>query len=668
VRLADGGALLLMLAFVAAAFGAVAAPLGRSRRLPRLVESARRASLATAALVTLAVLILERALLSHDFSLQFVAETTNRAMPTTYLIASLWGGQAGSLLYWTWVLTLLTVLVGRRARHAYPALFPDALGTLLGVQVFFLGVVALVTNPFERLSIIPPDGRGLNPLLLDDGMRIHPPLLLAGYVSFAVPFAFAIAALATRRLDGEWLGAIRRWTLLSWGLQGAGLLLGAWWAYHVLGWGGYWGWDPVENVALLPWLTGTALLHSLMVQERRGMMKVWNVVLALASFCLAVFGTFVVRSGVLSSVHAFADSTAGPLFFSFLGVVVVASTGLVLWRMPALRAEGTLDSLLSREAAILLNNLLLVAVAATTFWGTVFPLIAEALRGVKATVGPQFFEQVNGPILLGLLALLGVGPPLAWRRTSRASIARVFGWPLLSIPPVVGALLAIGVSTWPALIVGGLSTLVAATVVADLARGVASRHRGGQPIPSALATLVARDRRRYGGYLAHLAIAVIALGVVGSNFFQVERSATLRRGETLAVGAYTLRFDALTPYRGDGYLGMYADLSVDGPGGAATLRPERRSYAGWEGQLSSRIGIHTTLPRFDDLYVLLSDWQGEDAITIRVFVNPLVIFVWLGGALLLFGGLVAAWPASRPAQAAARARVARGAEVAASGL
>jgi cytochrome c-type biogenesis protein CcmF len=659
VTLGEAGALSLMLALALASFGAVAAPLGRRRGLPELVACADRAALATAGLVTLAVLALVRALLVHDFSLRFVAETTSRAMPASYRVVSLWGGQAGSLLYWCWALTLLSALAAWRIRRAHPALYPDALGTLLGVQVFFLGVVALVSSPFERLAVVPLDGRGLNPLLIDDGMRIHPPFLLAGYVSFSVPFALAVAALASGRVGGEWARAVRGWTLLAWVVQGAGLLLGAWWAYRVLGWGGYWGWDPVENVALLPWLVATALLHSLMVQERRGMMKVWNVSLALAGFCLAVFGTFVVRSGVLSSVHAFAQSPLGPFFFGFLGLVLIGALALVLARLPALRADGELDSLLSREAAILLNNLLLIGAAAATLWGTVFPLLSEAARGVKIAVGPQFYEQVNGPIFLGLLLLLGLGPPLGWRRTSRRSLGRIFGWPLVaSLLVGVGLWLALGAERAPAALALAASALVAGTVVAELARGVAVRVGHGQAWLPALATLVGRDRRRYGGYLVHLAVALLAVGAVASQHFQVERALTLRRGEAAQVGAYQIASDGLQLDRGPGYRAVYAQLRLIGPGGSATLRPERRAYEGWERQPVSRLAIKTSWPRLDDVYVVLEGWEADGAAMLRVFVNPLVSLVWLGGGLMLLGAALAAWPAAvearRPATSLAR--------------
>src|SRR4051794_1283740 len=435
---ADGGNLALLLAFPVAAYALVASLLGARRGLPELVLSARNGLVVVAGLVTLAALALFHALLVHDFSLKYVYDHSSRAMPEAARLTSLWGGQQGSLLLWTWGLSLLAVLVlwneRRQTRGAGPywpslagptsAPLPYVIAVLLAVELFFLFILGFVASPFERLPMVPSDGRGLNPLLMDPGMRIHPPLLLTGYMSFTVPFALAIAALAAGRLGRDWLRPARSWMLLAWAIQGCGLLMGAWWAYHVLGWGGYWGWDPVENVALLPWLTATAFLHTIMVQERRGILKVWTLALAITTFALAIFGTFVVRSGVLTSVHSFAQSPIGPYFFGFLGLVLIGSTALLLYRLPLLRAEARVDALLSRESGFLLNNLLLVGIAAAVFWGTVFPLLSEAVRGTKVAVGAPFFQQVTGPLLVALLLLMGAGPLLAWRYTSRSGLQR----------------------------------------------------------------------------------------------------------------------------------------------------------------------------------------------------------------------------------------------------
>ena len=593
---ADGGNLALLLAFSVAVYAATAALLGVRRDVPELLASARNGVAVVAGLLTLAALALFHALLTHDFSLRYVYDHSSRAMPAAARLTSFWGGQQGSLLLWAWGLSLLSLLVlirvqgaGARTQGPNPTQH-SALSTqhsyvmavLLGIQVFFLFVLGFVASPFERLAIVPPDGRGLNPLLMDPGMRVHPPLLLTGYMSFSVPFAFAIAALATGRVDRAWLRTVRGWMLLAWTIQGCGLLMGAWWAYHVLGWGGYWGWDPVENVALMPWLTATAFLHTIMVQERRGMLKVWTLALAIATFALAIFGTFVVRSGVLTSVHSFAQSTIGPYFFGFLGVVLIGSTALLLYRLPRLQAEGAFDAVLSRETGFLLNNLLLVGIAAAVFWGTVFPLLSEAVRGTKVAVGPPFYQQVNGPLLVALLVLMGVGPLLAWRYTSRASLVRNLAWPTGVAATVGIALYACGVERGLALLAAVACAFVVGAVALEYYRGVRARQRGGQAALPALATLVARNRRRYGGYLVHLAMVLIAVGVLGSSH-QVERLVTLGPGESARVGEYTLTYDGLYDAREPDAEGVFARLGLRGPGGArlATLEPDRRVYRNW---------------------------------------------------------------------------------------
>jgi cytochrome c-type biogenesis protein CcmF len=666
MTVADGGAAALLLAFPVTAYSIAAAALGAGQRVPELRASARNGVAVVAALLTLAALALFHALLTHDFSVRYVFEHSSRSMPEAARLTSFWGGQQGSLLLWAWGLALLSSAVvvlrprpgrgavdtaGRGVERAY------VVATLLAVQLFFLFILGFVASPFERLSFIPPDGRGLNPLLMDPGMRIHPPLLLTGYMSFSVPFAFAIAALLQGRISRAWLREIRGWMLVAWTIQGCGLLMGAWWAYHVLGWGGYWGWDPVENVALLPWLTATAFLHTVMVQERRGILKTWTLALAVATFALAIFGTFVVRSGVLTSVHSFAQSTIGPYFFGFLGVVLVAATALIVCRLPTLRAEGEVDTLLSREAGLLVNNLLLVALAAAVFWGTVFPLLSEAVRGTKVAVGPPFYQQVAGPLLVVLLLLMAVGPLLAWRFTSPPAL-----WRTLRLP--LGVAAAVGLALWVGGVERGLAALAAAAcalvvaaVAAEYVRGVRARQHGGRTPFSALAALVHQNRRRYGGYLVHLAMVVIAVGVLGSGH-QVDRVVSLAPGGTTEVGGYTLRYDGLYGYQQPGMEAVLGRLALRGPNGDAlgTLEPDRRVFANWERQPVSGIAIQTTWPWLDDVYVVLVDASPDNQATFHVFVNPLVLCIWLGGWLFVLGTLIAAWPAAGPRAAVAPAR------------
>ena len=644
VTFSDVGYVALLLALVTAAFSAVSALLGR--RVPALLSSAYRGVIAVAVLVTVAAFALWAALLGRDFGVRYVAETSSRSMDVLSLLSAFWGGQSGSLLFWAWLQTLITVVVLWRNRTRYPTLMPVTMAVLLGIQVFFLFVLALLSNPFERVPLAPDDGRGLNPLLLDVGMRIHPPFLLAGYMSFSVPFAFAVAALVTGDLGRSWLVAIRRWVLLSWTIQGAGLILGAWWAYHVLGWGGYWGWDPVENVALLPWLAATALLHSIMVQERRGMLKVWNLGLAIGSFALAMFGTFVVRSGVISSVHSFALSAIGPYFLAFLAVVLLGAGGLLIYRLPMLRAEGRFDALLSREVGFLANNWLLLAVVVATFWGTIFPLLSEAMRGVKVAIGPQFYRQVNGPIFLALLALMGIGPLLAWRRTSTSSLARNFRWPTaLGLGVTALLMVLLGFGRAGAALAFGACAFVFGAIALEFARGLRVRRRAGRAWWSALRLLVTANRRRYGGYIVHLGVVVLALGVIGSSFFQETADMRLRPGGNYTVGRYNLTYEGLSSYREPGLEATIATLTV---GGASPLqlRAERRVHANWEQQPVTGVAIGTSLPWLDDIYVLLTDWDDQGTVGLRVFINPLVSLIWLGGVLLLGGTGIAAWPAA----------------------
>lgn len=652
----DIGYVALMLAFVLAAFGLLAGVAGALRHVPALIQSSQRALLATAALLSLAAGMLWYALLKHDFRLEYVAQTSSRDMDTSYLLTSFWGGQAGSLLFWGWMLTLFSAVAVIRNRARYPELVPYVGTTLLAVQSFFLFVLGFVTNPFERLPVPAFDGQGLNPLLMDPGMRVHPPLLLIGYMSFSIPFAFAVAALVTGRLGREWLGAIRRWMLLAWAIQGAGLLLGAWWAYHVLGWGGYWGWDPVENAALMPWLTATAFLHSTMVQERRGMLKVWNLSLVILTFALAIFGTFVVRSGVLSSVHSFAKSAIGPYFFVFLGAIVIGTAGLVLYRLPRLQTEGQFDSVLSRESSFLVNNLLIIGITGATFWGSIFPLISEVFRGSKISVGPPFYQQVNGPLLLGLLILMGVGPMLAWRRSAPGAFWRNVRWPLALGVAVGLALFVFGVRKPLATFSFASVAFVFGTIWLEFWRGTRVRMRNtGEPALVALATLIARNRRRYGGYVVHLALLLMAVGVISSSFYQQETAKTLKENESVTLGGYTLTNRGLFQYETQGTQVVYAELGLrQGDRDLGSIRPERRTFRNWEDQPVTGVAIRTVYPSGQDVYVLMSDIENGVA-SFRVFLNPMVSFIWFGGLLLILGTVLCGWPQVIRREAPARA-------------
>src|SRR5256885_326318 len=512
------GHLSLWLAFLVGLWGAItgfaggAPPPGR----PDLPQSARSATFAMFGAVGVAVISLEIAIFRHDFSLEYVAAYTSRNLPTFYLWSALYAGQKGSLLFWATVLSLFAALVQAMTSGRHRVYLPYVAAVTCAVATFFISVMLFAANPFERLAFVPLDGRGMNPQLQNPGMVFHPPMLYLGYISITIPFAFAIAALLSKRLDSDWLVAIRKWTLVSWLFLSIGLLIGMWWAYVELGWGGYWAWDPVENAALLPWLVMTAFLPSVMGQEKRGMLKKWNLGLILGAWLLSIFGTFITRSGVISSVHSFTQSSVGYFFLGFLLVAAIASVVLYVSRLPLLEAEATLESMVSREASFLFNNLLLIGIAFSVLWGTLFPILSEAIKGTKVTVGPPFFNQVNVPLGLALLAMTGIGPLIAWRRASIPNLRRQFAVPTTAGVFTLLILLVAGMRDVGALIAIGIAGFVTATVIQEFARGARARHRQyGDPIPLAVLHLIGRNRRRYGGAPRYVGIMRVLVSVCG---------------------------------------------------------------------------------------------------------------------------------------------------------
>jgi cytochrome c-type biogenesis protein CcmF len=641
------GRLGILLTLVVACYGALAALVGHYRRRPALVASGRNALYACAALLTLSSVALLYALYAHDFSVRYVAQQTTRDMPWYIRLAAFYASQEGSLLFWGWSLALWSALAVALIAPRHPALAPHVTATLAGVQAFFAYLVVALADPFARLWPAPADGRGLNPLLYDSGMLVHPPLQLMGYMASVVPFAIVVAALATGRLDGEWVAAVRRWMLAAWALLGSGLMLGAWWAYHTLGWGGYWGWDPVENVGLLPWITMTAYLHSAMIQERRGMLKLWNVSLVLASFALSIFGTLVVRSGILSSVHSFAQSAIGPAFFAFLAGIVVLSVLLLLLRLPRLRDDGAIEALLSREAAFLVNNLILAGIALATLWGTIYPLVSEAVRGAKVAVGPSFYKQVNGPLLFALLVLLAVATALPWRSASGPRLLRALAVPLGTA--LVASLLTftLGARSLTAQLGIAACVLAGAVTLLEFARGAAVRHRNArEALPLALLRLVSRGRRRYGGYLVHVGIVLMGLGVVGSTWFQVGHEAQLAPGEQMQLGQYAFTYRGRSEFQEAGARVVQATVEVADGDQRFFLYPGKRFHRGWEQQPGTLVSIQTVFPRLDDLYVVFAGWEDDKA-HIQAFVNPLVWLLWVGLGLVWLASGILLWPERR---------------------
>ena len=655
------GQICIVGAFGLALYAIVSSVAGVRVRSRELIASGQNAAWAVTALITAAALTLIVAFAVHDFSLRYVWDHSSRAMPLDLVLAAFYSGQQGSLLYWAWTLSLFSAVVLWQQRKPGPhrVFMPYVVAALMTVEAFMTLLLGFVATPFEALPRPPADGVGLNPLLYDEGMRIHPPMLLAGLMSWSVPFSFAFAALATGKLGNEWVALCRRYAMVAWVILGLGNILGAWWAYHVLGWGGYWGWDPVENVALMPWLVGTAFIHSIQMQERRGMLRAWNMALIMIAFFLSIFGTFVVRSGILASVHAFALSAIGPYFLTFLALAIAGSLALFFWRLPRLKSENQLDALLSREAAFLINNLLFLGVTFAIFWGTIYPLVAEALADQKVSVGPPYFKQVAGPLLGGLLLLMGIGPLMPWRRASREHLLHNFLLPVGATLVGLGLLTVIGVRDPFALLGFGLCLFVLGTIVQEFVRGMRARHRAtDENYALALGSLIRRNNRRYGGYIVHLAILLIGTGVVGSQVYQQQTQATLAPGESVTLASYTITAHGIQTTQQPGVKVIDGLLSVNGQ----DLRPEKQFFDNFPQQPSTKVGLRST--PFEDLYVVLGDWSGDGPtarVSLAVFVNPLVSWIWAGGLLLLLGTLVTMWPAAAPSRQAVVAPLPRGA-------
>ena len=554
------GALALLLAFCLAIYAVIGSVVGKIKRKPFLIVSAERAVYSTWFLVTLAAALLVYSLITGDFRMAYVAAHSNRAMSTLYKFAAWWGGQEGSLLLWAWLLSTYTMVVVFMNRRKFRDMMPYVTAILATTLAFFLLLVTFVASPFKMLAAGKGitdvgDGRGLDPLLQYWTMAIHPPFLYLGYVGFTVPFAFAIASLITKQKGEAWIYTTRRWTLVTWLFQSTGVILGAGWAYSVLGWGGYWGWDPVENASLLPWITATAFLHSVMMQEKKGMMKVWNVVLISSTFFLCIFGTTLTRTGIVQSVHAFSQGSIGRYFVTFLAVGIAAVLYLILDRLPYLKSEAHLESVVSRESSFLFNNLILLASCFAILWGTLFPVISEAVTGEKISVDRPFFERVNIPIGLFLLFLTGVGPLIAWRRSSGESLRRAFQWPAIAAVMLMIALAFFGVYDHPfAMVSFGMCLFVTATVAMEFYKGgraIATKSNIGF-IPAVI-ELTHRNTRRYGGYIVHMAIVVMFIGFTGAAFNK-ERTMEVTPGSSFDIGRYTLKVAKMLDGENDNYV------------------------------------------------------------------------------------------------------------------
>jgi cytochrome c-type biogenesis protein CcmF len=647
----------LHLAFALAVFGIAAPLIGARTGRPGLLAGARAAFLGQFALVTLASLALVYAFVTADFSIKYVAMNTTRATPIYYRLTGFWGALEGSLLLWQWMLIVFSGVAVWIYRHRHPELMPWVTMVFSIISAFFLAVLAFASNPFDPLFPVPADGRGLNPLLEDTNMMTHPPLLYAGFVGLTIPYAFAVAALIAGKLDEAWIVTTRRWTVAAWLFLTLGNLFGGWWSYHVLGWGGYWAWDPVENASFLPWLAITAFLHSIQVQERRRMLKTWNLALIILAFSLTIFGTFLTRSGILSSIHAFADGAVGAYFLGFLALVVFGSVGLLLWRADGLRGQPELDAMVSRESAFLLNNVVLVAALFTIFLGTIFPLLSEAVTGVKVSVGAPYFNIVTTPLFLAMVFLMGVGPLIAWRKASWDNLRRNFLWPAaLALGGGVGMFVWGVRDFWPLLAVT-LCAFVVLTMVFDTGRAVrARRSQADEGVLGALATLVRRNQRRYGGFVVHLGVVLVVLGIAGSMSASVEREATVDVGESLVVGHYTLTFEGLQSTQQPTHTRVEALFRASSGGRDLGVYAPALKYFPTQDSPIGRAVFRTTLG--EDLYLILSGFSQlrDGQAMLRVLVRPLVVWIWIGGAVMTLGSLLALWPFPVRAAAPAPAR------------
>ncbi len=640
------GALAVLLAFCLAIYAVVGSVTGKIRRNPFLIVSAERAVYGVWFLVTLAAAVLVSALITGDFRFVYVAENSNRSMPTIYKFTAWWGGQAGSLLLWSWLLATYAAVVIFTNRRKHRDFMPYVVAVLSTVQTFFLILNAFVATPFEMLAVdkaitAVPDGNGLNPLLQYPAMAIHPPMLYLGYVGFAVPFAFAMGSLITRQPGDGWIHTTRRWTMVTWLFQSCGIVLGAAWAYHVLGWGGYWAWDAVENASLLPWLAGTAFLHSVMMQEKKGMMKVWNMVLVSATFFLCILGTFLTRSGVVNSVHAFASGPIGKYFVIFMAIGIAATIYIILDRLDYLKSEAELESVISRESSFLFNNLVLLASCFAVLWGTLFPVISEAVSGEKISLDAPWFNRLMIPIGLFLLFLTGVGPLFAWRRTSSESLQRNFMWPGIASLVLAGALMAAGMRNYYALISFGFCLFVALTILVEFYKGARQiAVKSEMNFAHAVVELTHRNTRRYGGYLVHMGIVLMFVGFTGAAFNQ-SRVDEMKAGDSVTLGAYRLSVKATHEGENDNYLWQSAAVDVSKNGEfLGTLSPEERVYKASR-QPTHEVALRQRLN--EDLYLNFAGMNGDRAV-IQSYVFPLVDWIWIGALTLIFGTLVALVP------------------------
>ena len=617
----------------------------------RLFLSGQRAALAVSLLSFFATIILTQLLMTSNFDVDYVAHYTSQETPLIYKFTALWAGQSGSLLFWLFILSLYAIIAILQNQRSQLKLMPWVMIVLVTVQLFFLILVNFITNPFAptETDFVIANGLGLNPLLQNATMAIHPPMLYLGFVGFTVPFAFSIAAMAQRDMNALWMRTVRQWLLFVWLMLSIGVMLGGWWAYQELGWGGYWAWDPVENASFMPWLAGTALLHSVMIQEKKDMLKVWNMVLIIITFTLCIFGTFLTRSGIMSSVHSFTASSLGPIFLGFVFFILVVSFGLMSQRMQLLRSKKRIESFSSRESGFLFNNVVFIVMCFAVLWGTLFPVISEAVRGTKITVGAPFFNQINIPIGLVLLCLTGIGPLLVWRKTSKQSFVRNFTTPVIAGLVMALVLYIINIRGY-VLISFSLSVFVLTTISLEFARGIRSRITVHKENPlTAFWRLLRKNRSRYGGYIVHVGIVFMFIGFTG-HAFDTEKEFGLKKDETNHLSGYTFVLQNIREEERPNHYAWIADLHVSDASGKeiVMLHPEKRIYFHRNPdperrQPHSELDIYSTMKQ--DIYSIFNSVDLENGVAyLKIMINPLVNWVWFGGFIFVLGTLVALWP------------------------
>ncbi|MBI4649709.1 heme lyase CcmF/NrfE family subunit [Candidatus Desantisbacteria bacterium] len=648
----DIGFYSFIVSIILAVYIVISSFLGSKKESFLYIETARRSFYVICFFITVSSFVLLHALVTRNFQVEYIANYTSRTLPMFYTVAAFWAGQEGSLLFWTWLLAIGGAVVAWNTRHEFTKkrYIPYTYAIIAITDIFFLILMIFATNPFKLLNFMPPDGAGLNPLLQNPGMTWHPPTLFLGYAAYTFPFAYAAGALLSGELDNSWIKDIRRWNIFAWFFLTIGIVLGGEWAYEVLGWGGYWAWDPVENSSFIPWLSASALLHSVMMQERRGMMKIWNMILAMITFNLCIFGTFITRTGFISSVHSFGQSKLGPFFIIFMLFVLIGFMILVIWRKNKLKSENEIESFLSKESMFLFATIILVCICFATLWGTAFPLVSELIKGIKITVGQEFFNRVTIPQFLLLFTFMGICPLIAWRKASKLNLQKNFIIPVILFIITAVVLFIFKIYLIYAVLAFSLCVFVLSVITTEFYRGtIAYASATGKNYFSSFFAIIKKNKRRYGGYIVHIGIVLIFFGVTGSSAFVTEKEVPLKPGMSEALGHYVLRYDDLTYENTPHKEIVAAKISVFKDGKPyKILYPEKNFYRNRE-QPATEVAIMSTITH--DLYVILGGYERDKSASFKFLINPLVIWMWIGTIVVSIGCIIALWPDKKYAAA-----------------